>query len=145
MAQYTARQLTDFRDQARSETDPQAYMWGISALLDDNTIARLADYYAEQVPAAGKPGKAKDLADGRVLYEKGVPARGVKSCASCHGDRAEGVAAFPRLAGQHADYVYRQLKIFGTKLRPHGKLMKNETNGMTSAEMRAVAAYVQSL
>jgi cytochrome c553 len=70
----------------------------------------------------------------------------VRACASCHGDGGEGASGFPRLAGQRADYVLAQLKIFGsTKLRPHGVLMQNETRAMTAAEMRAVAAYVQSL
>jgi cytochrome c553 len=145
MAQYTARQLTDFRDQMREEIDPQAYMWGISALLDDDVINKLATYYAEQVPAAGKPGRAKEIAAGRAIYDNGIESRKIRSCGSCHGDRAEGTAAFPRLAGQHADYTYKQLKVFGTKLRPHGPLMKKESTGLTSAEMRAVAAYVQSL
>jgi cytochrome c553 len=72
--------------------------------------------------------------------------RAIHVCASCLGEGGRATqAVYPRLAGQHADYVYRQLKIFGIKLRPHGTLMKNETNSMTSAEMRAVAAYVQSL
>lgn len=145
MAQYTARQLTDFRDQMREEVDPQAYMWGISALLDDDTINKLATFYAEQVPSAGKPGKAKEIAAGREIYDNGIESRKIRSCGSCHGDRAEGTAAFPRLAGQHADYVVRQLKVFGTKLRPHGPLMKKESSSLTAAEMRAVAAYVQSL
>jgi len=51
---------------------------------------------------------------------------------------------FPRLAGQRADYVFAQLRTFGTGLRPHAVLMRRETSGMTQQEMRAVAAYVQS-
>jgi cytochrome c553 len=144
MPQYVAAQLRDFRGQVRAEIDPQAYMWGVSALLDDATIDGLADYYASQQPAAGRPGNPRLVAAGRKIYEDGIPARGVRACASCHGANAEGASVFPRLAGQHADYAYRQLKGFGTRLRPHGILMRNETANMTDAELRAVAEYVQS-
>jgi cytochrome c553 len=142
---YTIAQLKDFRAQTRAESDVQAYMWGVSALLDDATIKGLADYYASKPPAPGKAGNPKLVAMGRKLFDEGVPARGVRACASCHGDKAQGAAVFPRLAGQHADYVFRQLKNFGTRLRPHGVLMKSETAHMSELEMHAVAEYVQSL
>ncbi len=144
MRQYTIAQLKDFRSQTRAETGTRAYMWGVSALLDDAAITGLADYYAAQTPARGKPGNPAQISAGRKIFASGLPG-GVRDCASCHGDKAEGEAGFPRLAGQRADYVYAQLKVFGTRLRPHGKLMKDETQSMTPAQMRAVAEYVQSL
>ena len=145
MPQYTIAQLTDFRSQTRVETGTRAYMWGVSALLDDATIKGLADYYAAQTPHPGRPSQPKLVAQGEKIFAQGFPSRGVRACASCHGDRAEGQAGFPRLAGQRADYVFATLKVFGTQLRPHGVVMKDEVKSMTPAEMRAVAAYVQSL
>jgi cytochrome c553 len=106
---------------------------------------RLAEYYANQSPSPGKAGNPKLIEMGRKIFEEGVPARGVRACASCHGDHAQGASVFPRLAGQHADYVLRQLKGFGSRLRPHGILMRNETAHMSELEMRAVTEYVQSL
>lgn len=145
-AQYTMQQLKDFRGQTRAETDSRAYMWGVSALLDDATIQSLADYYAAQTPAPGHGRPAPQVAArGRVLFEKGLPDKGVRACASCHGEKAEGASGFPRLAGQHADYLYAQLRGFSTRLRPHGVLMKQETAGMSPSDMKAVAAYLQSL
>ena len=145
MPQYTTAQLRDFRTQTRAEAGTKAYMWGVSALLDDATIGGLAEYYGAQTPAQGKAGKAALVAAGRKIFTQGIPARGVRACAACHGDGGEGQAGFPRLAGQHAPYVYAQLKIFGTQLRPHGVVMQVEARTMKPAEMRAVAAYVQSL
>jgi cytochrome c553 len=145
-AMYTVRQLKDFRAQQRAETDARAYMWGVSALLDDATIQSLADYYAVQKPASGHAhAPARVLARGKVVFEQGLPAVGVRACASCHGDKAEGVSGFPRLAGQHAGYLERQLNVFGTKLRPHGVLMQQEVANLKSADRKAVAAYLQSL
>lgn len=145
MRQYTIAQLKDFRSQTRAETGSRAYMWGVSALLDDATIDGLGDYYAVQAPAPGKPGNPALMRTGRKIFVEGIPARGVRACASCHSDDGKGSAGFPRLAGQRTDYVYAQLKVFGTRLRPHGVVMKAETKAMTAAEMRAVAAYVHSL
>jgi cytochrome c553 len=145
-ALYTIRQLKDFRGQQRSEADNAAYMWGVSALLDDDTIQALADYYAEQTPHPGwTKAKPAVLRAGKDIFENGLPAKGVRSCASCHGDKAEGAEAFPRLAGQYAQYIERQLKVFGTRLRPHGVLMRAETTNITPTQMKAVAAYLQSM
>ena len=146
MPMYVARQLKDFRAQQRSEAGSQAYMWGVSALLDDETIQALADYYAAQPPLPGRAkASAAVLRAGRDIFENGLPAKGVRACASCHGEHAEGASGFPRLAGQHADYLYAQLKVFGTRLRPHGVLMKAEAANMSPVQMKAVAAYLQAL
>ena len=144
-AQYLEQQLRDFRSQSRSEANLKAYMWGVSALLDDATIQGLAQYYAAQQPAAGRAGAPKLVAAGRRIYEKGLPDRGVLACAGCHGNDAEGQAGFPRLAGQQAAYLEGQLRLLRTTpLRPHGVLMKGELRRMTDPEIKAVAAYVQS-
>jgi len=49
---------------------------------------------------------------GRDVFEHGVPAKEIPPCATCHGDHGQGNAGFPRLAGQHADYVVKQLLVF---------------------------------
>jgi len=142
---YTIAQLKDFRGQVRSETDVQAYMWGVSALLDDAMIEGLAQYYSEMTPAPGKAAASGvDIEAGREIFAKGIPTRGIRACSGCHGNDAEGASVFPRLAGQQSDYVFRQLNLFRTRLRPHGILMKKEIANMTATEMRQVAEYVQS-
>jgi len=145
MPLYLTAQLKDFRSQTRSESDPQAYMWGISALLDDATISGLAEYFAAEKPVAGKPGDPKLIEEGRRIYSQGLKGNDVRACAGCHGAKAEGASVFPRLAGQKADYIVAQMRVFGTRLRPHGILMKQEVAGMSNSEMRAVAEYLQSL
>ena len=54
-----------------------------------------------------------DAARGETIFNNGVPANGVPACTSCHG--AGGNSAMnvnPKLAGQHAEYVEKQLKDF---------------------------------
>lgn len=143
-AAYTVAQLTAFRSEKRAEMDSRSYMWGVSALLDDAAIRDLAEYFAAQTPGAGTPGDPEQIQAGQLIFSKGIPARGVRPCAACHGEHAEGASVFPRLAGQHAAYVVRQLKGFETRLRPHGTIMANEVRQMTEGEMRSVAQYVQS-
>jgi cytochrome c553 len=142
---YVIAQLKDFRSQTRTEAGTRAYMWGISALLDNATILGLADYYALQETPNGRSGTPSLIAAGRRIYAEGIPDRAVRACAACHGEAAEGAAGFPRLAGQHATYLHAQLKAFGSKLRPHGVIMQVETSFMKPSEMRAVAEYLQSL
>ncbi len=144
-AQYSIAQMKDFREQQRAEVGTKAYMWGVSALLDDATITGLANYYAEQTPPPGGTANRRLSAAGQRIFSAGMPARGVRACASCHGDKAEGTAGFPRLAGQRKEYLLAQMKLFSTKLRPHGVLMKEELRGMTAADARAVAEYLHGL
>lgn len=142
---YLADQMRAFRAQKRSDSTAQAYMWGISALLEESTIEGLAEYYETQKSTPGKPGKAALMEKGRRIFEEGIPGSKVRPCTRCHGDDGEGESVFPRIAGQHAEYIVRQLKEFGTKLRPHGVIMaKRVVETMTEDEMQAVAAYLQA-
>lgn len=49
---------------------------------------------------------------GEKLYRGGDIARGVPACMACHGPSGSGNPgpAYPRLGGQHAEYVARRLK-----------------------------------
>ena len=54
------------------------------------------------------------------------------------------MAAFPRLAHQHADYLMKQLDIFqNTQGRP-GTPMETVVHTMTGSDKAAVATYLQA-
>ena len=53
------------------------------------------------------------------------------------------MADFPRLAGQHAKYVIKQLNYIQSLVRA-APVMHGIVKDLTSAEIQAVAAYVQS-
>ncbi len=141
---YLAAQLKAFKAKTRGEADAHDYMWGMATLLDDSIIAGLAHYYAAQQPGPGIAGDAKLIARGKLLYEKGDSTHNVVACASCHGESAAGTSIFPRLAGQHAAYVVRQLEVIQHNSRKspvmHGVIKELDAGGM-----KAVAQYVQSL
>ena len=140
---YLAAQLKAFKGKTRGEQDAHDYMWGMATLLEDSVIDGLARYYAAQKPAPGTPGRPALVERGKVLYEKGDSAHNVVACATCHGDAAQGNSIFPRLAGQHASYVARQLDVIQHKFRDspimHGVIKELDADGM-----KAVAEYVQS-
>jgi cytochrome c553 len=141
---YIESQLQAFKARRRAEPDAHDYMWGIAGGLDDAMIDAIAAYFAKQ-PAA--PGRASDPeldARGKALFEKGVVGRGIPACATCHGADAKGTAEFPRLAGQHAKYVAKQIAFIQTLVRA-APVMHGIVKDLTPAEIQAVAAYVQSL
>lgn len=144
---YIEVQLKAFRNQTRGDRAAHEYMWGVAATLDDNVVAALAAYYAALAPAAGTPPQSTAdvdaVAKGKVLFEKGSPNRGVAPCAACHGTQAEGMSVFPRLAGQHREYLFIQLQSIRYKLRD-SPVMHGLTKELTDEEIVALANYLSS-
>lgn len=143
-ASYLELQLHAFKDQTRADPDAQAYMWGMAAPLSDAMISELAAYYAGQPAAAGHAaGPATAIARGEQIFKEGVPAKQIPACATCHGAHAEGMASFPRLAGQHAPYLLKQLLVIQSVLRT-APVMHGVIKALTKDQMEAVAVYLAS-
>ena len=144
--QYVDVQLKAFRDRTRADPMAQAYMWGMASQLDDAAIASLAAYYSSQKPVRGKAADAKLAQQGKAIYEKGLGGANAQPCATCHGKDGEGNAIYPRLAGQHAEYLVKQMVLFKSALRAdtNAVIMHNISSGMTFDQMEAVAAYLAS-
>lgn len=144
---YLVAQLKAFRAHSRRDPAGYEYMWGISRSLTDAQIDALADYYWAQDPPRQRPESPPAMVEaGRVLFERGDPAKAVPACTSCHGAKGSGSAAFPRIAGQHADYVRKQLEVFQrTDERPEGAVMKTVAHALSKDEIDAAAAFVQTL
>ena len=141
---YIVLQLNAFRGHERGDPNARAYMWGMASQLSDATIKGLADYYAAQKPAPGEPGDPTLIAEGAKIFKNGIAANGVPACASCHGSDAQGNGAFPRLAGQHADYLIAQLEGFKSGTRANAPIMNNVAHSMTREQIRAAATYAAS-
>ncbi len=141
---YIMLQLDAFKGHLRGDPNAQAYMWGMSAQLGEDTIKELADYYAAQKPVPGQPGDAALVGSGQKIFMDGIPAQGVPACASCHGANAEGAAAFPRLGGQHVDYLVAQLQGFQSGVRSNAPIMLAIVRTLTPEQIKAVAVYAAS-
>jgi cytochrome c553 len=143
-ATYLVTQMKNFKSQTRGDPDALGYMWGMAAPLSDELIGALADYYSTQTAAAGESSDPALVARGRDIYENGVASEGIPPCASCHGPNAAGTDDFPRLAGQHAQYLLKQLRSFQNNMRDVA-IMHGVAAGLKTGEMDAVASYLQSL
>lgn len=143
-APYIEAQLHAFKDQSRADPDAQAYMWGMASQLSDAMISALGTYFAAQPAAPGRPGNPALIAQGKRLFEEGVPARQIPPCASCHGAHAQGMTIFPRLAGQHAPYLLKQLLVIQSVLRT-APVMHGVVKDLTKDQMQALVAYLESI
>lgn len=142
-ANYLAAQLKAFRSQTRGDPDAVGYMWGMASQLDDATIAALAAYYAAQKAEPSASGPSAAVSRGREIYEHGVAAQGVPACSSCHGPDAHGLQDFPRLAGQHGQYVLKQLGSFQSNMR-NVAIMHGVAQNLNLEDMDAVTAFLEA-
>lgn len=142
---YLVSQLKEFRKHSRSDPAGFEYMWGLSRHLTDEQIDGLASYFSSQ---SLRPLQAADVQTtaGRKIFEGGVPEKNIPPCLACHGDHGQGKDQNPRLAGQHADYLVKQLSVFQrTDERPSGAVMKIIAHDLTEANKIDVAAYLQAI
>lgn len=141
---YIQTELKLFRQRGRSDPRARAFMWGMARGLTDDQIDGVAEYFASQPPAKGAPPSNPALAErGRSIFENGVPEREIPGCMICHGSNAEGINTFPRLAGQHRDYLRTQLQQFRNQLR-ESEIMQPIAKNITDDEIAAVVEYVAS-
>ena len=121
-------------------------MRGIAASLSDQDIADLAAFYsteahAEPVPATLSGTVPADVAE---LLKKG-------NCASCHGANFTTPIdpSYPKLAGQHDDYLYIALREYQTDKNAlvgrNNPIMMGMARPFTPAEAKIRAAYFASL
>ena len=143
---YLVAELKGFRKESRRDPAGFEYMWGISRSLTDSQIEELAQYFSAQKPVLqSNEGEPARIEEGRALVAAGVPDKGVPPCGTCHGPDARGNGTFPRLAGQHLDYLVKQLTVFQrTDERPEGAVMKTIAHALTKDQFLSAAAYLQA-
>ena len=145
--EYLESQLQAFIERRR--TNP--VMFNVAHVLSPSMLTALSAHFKDLNP---KPlgGAPKELvAAGKKLYEDGVASAEVPPCATCHGPEAKGADAFPRLAGQLNDYIYRKLTNWEKergqdKAKPdNSAIMQPIAHNLTEAQIKAVAAYLSYL
>jgi cytochrome c553 len=148
-ANYLYKQLTNFKAEGgKKAARESALMAGMVANLSDADMRALAAFYASQKP---KPAAAsdKDLAAlGQKIWRGGIAGKSVAACAGCHGPDGAGIPGqYPRLAGQFAEYVDAQLKLFraGGRANDANGMMRGVAARMSDQEIRAVAEYAAGL
>jgi cytochrome c553 len=127
-------------------------MQPIAAGLSIEEIQELADYYSRMPAGAPDAGDTPELLPalerGREIADRGVPAKGVPSCADCHGPGpGPRNSMYPVLAGQFSDYLVLQLELFKARRRggsAYAHLMHHVADRLSAQQMRDVALYYAS-
>jgi len=139
---YIVKQLQEFK--AGKRVNP--IMQGFAAQLTEQDMKNIAAYLGSQ---QAKPGFAKDknlVVLGEKIYRGGAQNRQLPACAGCHSPNGAGIPAqYPRLAGQHADYVASQLVAFRDGIRKNSPQMADIAAKLNDREIRAVADYIAGL
>jgi len=145
--EYLKNQLQAFVERRRVSN----IMFNVAHVLSPAMQTALATHFNELNP---KPigGAPKDLVPaGKKIFDEGVPDAKIPPCASCHGSDAKGNGAFPRLAGQLNDYVFKKL-VNWTKERGQdpakpdtSAIMEPIAHGLNDSQIKAVAAYLNYL
>lgn len=125
-------------------------MTPIAAEIGEGTLDALAGYYAilSQGPADahGEPPAPDAIERGRAIANEGIAEAGIPACLSCHGEGAGD--EFPRLGGQHADYILTQLRAFradGRGRTTGDDIMEIVAQRLSDRQMRDAAAYFGSV
>lgn len=141
--EYLQLQLTDFKGHTRRDPTGVQYMWGVTRLTPDQ-MDTLSDYFSKQTPM--QSASVSVSARGKEIFMNGLPSQGVVQCSACHGVDGKGNGAIPRLAGQHVNYLVKQIKVFKlTDERPRGEAMKQITHDLSDEDITEVAAYIASM
>ncbi len=134
-------------------------MTGLLLALTEQDFADIAAYYANQnAQLSGSKElevqinsgiKVDALALGAKLYRAGNLANGIPSCTGCHAPDGKGnaPAGFPRVSGQHADYIEKQLINFraGNRTNDAEMTMRSIAEKLSDAEIKAVANFIAGL
>jgi len=139
---YLVKQLQEFKSGKRANP----IMVGMATMLSDQDMLNVAFWLNSKT---AKPGFAKDkelVALGERIYRGGIADRQIPACAGCHSPNGAGIPAqYPRLSGQHADYMVVQLTSFRDDVRKNSLQMTGVAAKLNDREIKAVADYIAGL
>lgn len=141
-AKYVVSALNAYKKGERKHPTMKA----VATALSDQDMADLGAFYEEQGKKAPATTKAAPQPNEQVakLLEQG-------NCSSCHGANFNTPidGTYPKLAGQHADYLYVALKAYQTsnnaQVGRSNAIMAGMTQPFTHAQLKVLAQYLSSL
>ena len=140
-AKYIVAALTAYKKGDRKHPS----MRSVAATLSDQDMADVAAYYEQLEKGAPAPAAPREApADVAKLLAQA-------NCESCHGKNYSMPIdpSYPKLAGQHADYLYVALKAYQTDHNPrigrNNPIMMGMARPFTHPEIKARAKYLSSL
>ena len=94
---------------------------------------------ATQAHASDTKTKTGDAEAGAALYDE--------VCASCHGPSGRGMASYPKLAGNSADYLSDRLETYraGERVGPNSMLMIPNAQDLSDEDIADLSVYLAGL
>lgn len=153
---YLLKQLMDIK--AGDRVVPE--MTGLLDSMSEQDMADIAAFFdskpmqlsgsTELTVKVGSGIEVDGLKLGEKVYRAGVASVGAPACTGCHSPRGQGnaPAGYPRLSGQHADYIEKQLKAFRAGERVNDgepQTMRQVAERLSDAEIKAVSNYISGL
>ena len=143
-AKYIVAALTAYKKGERKHPT----MKGIAASLSDADMADLGAFYekhgASSLKTVAETPAVAPSAEVAALLTKGA-------CASCHGANYSKPidGSYPKIAGQHADYLYVALHAYTVTGNPNmgrsNAIMVGQVKQFKRDELKAIAKYLGSL
>ncbi len=141
-SKYIVSALTAYKKGERKHPT----MKGIAASLSDQDMADLGAFYEANGGPAANAGAPAPTPPAQVaeLLKKG-------NCASCHGENLNKPIdpSYPKLAGQHGDYLYVALKAYQTDNNPQvgrgNAIMAGMAKSFSHAELKLLAGCLATL
>jgi cytochrome c553 len=145
--EYLENQLQAFVEHRRTNN----VMFNVAHALSPSMVSALAASFRNLNPAPVGGAPRQFVAEGKKIFEDGVPDANVAACAACHGPDATGTGEIPRLAGQLYPYLIKELTNWGKErgqnpAKPDASaVMSPVAHSLTKAQIEAVSAYLSYL
>jgi cytochrome c553 len=147
-ADYLVKELVDLAKPSTEKTAREnPVMSGIASTLSPEDRRNVAAWFSSQAPWAAAGANDKDTVRmGQRLYRAGLPEKAVPACAGCHGPAGNGLPVlYPRIGGQHSDYIEAQLRAFRDGTRHNNDPMGQIAFRLSDPEIKALADFVAGL
>ncbi|MEI6735106.1 MAG: c-type cytochrome [Comamonadaceae bacterium] len=141
--EYLLRELRDFISGRRKSE----VMGALAPTINTDDLKAIANYFGRQKSTAGQITDPAAAAMGQKIFLDGNEEKGLPACAGCHEVDGSGTKKFPRLAGQHKEYLVDQLTKFKNDVHtnPGSRFMRTVAKRMTEDEIKAVAEYLNAM
>jgi cytochrome c553 len=141
--EYIVKELQDFIAGRRKHE----IMSPIAHQLKPEDVVPLAAYFSAQIRKPSEPDDKSAVGLGKMIFHDGNEETGVPACVGCHQVQGAGLFIYPRIGGQHAQYLELQLRNFAAEARANdsSRLMRVTAHRLSDEEIHAVAQYLAGL
>ncbi len=111
-------------------------MWGVSAWAENHTTDGPAEAEGSGETDTVTTTQDVDLEQAEKIYQR--------NCRACHGNKAQGVASYPKLSDKDPEYIAEKLKIYrsGERIGPNSVLMIQNARELSDEDIASLSVYV---